>query len=84
MNSNNGLCFYSGVQLDMPYEVETEFGVKAGSMNPNVLSFDRYDSNVPYIKHNIRLCTYQVNIAKNSYTSEQFIAMCALVAAHSV
>lgn len=78
-NTQNGLCFYSGVKLHMPYGISSDYGVNAGSMNPDVLSFDRFDSNLPYTKENIRICTYQVNIAKNSFTSNQFITMCRSV-----
>lgn len=82
----NGKCFYSNVELYLPFgdNVTGEFGITAGSMNPHTLSFDRYDSNIPYTKDNIRLCTYQVNMGKNVFSSEQFKAMCAAVASHSI
>lgn len=82
-NNQDGLCFYSGVKIEMPYGIINEYGVNAGDMNPNVLSFDRFDSNLPYSKENIRICTYQVNIAKNSYTADQFVSMCVAVAANN-
>lgn len=81
----DGKCFYSGIELFLPYgdNISGEFGTAAGSMNPNTISFDRYDSGIAYTKDNIRLCTYQVNVAKNAFTAEQFTAMCASVTSHS-
>ena len=79
----NGKCFYSGVLLDMPYGKDTLEATKAGSMYPYTISVDRYDSAYPYTIENIRFCTYQVNIAKNSFTSEQFLLMCSNVSLHN-
>lgn len=68
----NGLCYFSGRKLILPSKN------KSFTKNKHLwnVSVDRIDSNLPYTKDNIVLCTSIVNICKNSLSNDQFIRLC--------
>ena len=66
--NQGGKCHFSGEQI---------------SIAPNkdqTLSIDRLDSKKGYIKDNIVLCTTLVNKMKQSMTTDEFLAMCHVIA----
>ena len=46
-------------------------------MSSGLPSIDRIKPELGYIKGNVRLVTYQVNMAKGVYTDEDFFTMCS-------
>jgi len=66
-NLQDGKCFYSGI--DMTYNRNDLYTV----------SVDRVDSNKGYTQDNVVLACWGVNSMKNSYTREEFIALCQAV-----
>ena len=44
--------------------------------NATNISIDRIDSNLGYVKGNIQLVCYVVNIMKNNFSMNEFIAFC--------
>jgi hypothetical protein len=61
----NGLCNISGVEMTY----------KHGSVSTNI-SIDRIDSDKGYIKGNIQLVCYIVNIMKNKFSVNDFLYFC--------
>lgn len=62
-----GTCALTGWELSMDYGVCTA-------------SFDRVDSSKPYENGNIQWLHTMVNMSKNKYPQEKFIAMCVAIA----
>ena len=70
-------CALSGLPLAFP--IGTGYG---GSLtDENSPSLDRKDSNLGYIPGNVQWVHKCVNIMKNSFTQDQFIGLCHMVAA---
>lgn len=67
--NSKGRCALSGLPLDTTYHSKLKASV------------DRIDSTKGYSVDNIQLVATCVNVAKNSLTQEQFIAMCKAVVA---
>lgn len=67
----NGKCALTGWDLTM------ELG--KGNVNTNC-SLDRIDSSQGYFDGNVQLVCRIANVAKNSFTSDEFIKMCKSVA----
>lgn len=44
--------------------------------DPHVVSIDRIDNDLGYVRGNVELVCYAYNVAKNKYTEEFFIEMC--------
>ncbi len=65
-----GLCFYSG----------TELSTKRG--DDNVISIDRVNSSKGYVKDNIVLTTWVINIMKMDSSSDLFFNNCWLIVKH--
>jgi hypothetical protein len=63
--NQKGLCNISG----------TEMTYNHGSNSTNI-SIDRIDSNLGYIKGNVQLVCYVVNIMKNNFQINEFIMFC--------
>jgi hypothetical protein len=60
-----GKCAISGIPLLIKY-----FKNKS---KPNTASLDRIDSNKGYIKGNVQFVAYSLNLAKNSFSNEEFL-----------
>lgn len=71
MARQKGKCALTGWDIEFP-----EFG------NPQKApaSIDRINSGLGYTKENSQLLTRQVNMMKQAYTQEEFIAVCKAVA----
>ena len=63
---NFGCCALTGINFDL------NFTNKKGQVNPNTVSIDRINPQLGYIKGNIRLITYHMNVALSEYGIEQF------------
>jgi hypothetical protein len=70
-NSQNGKCYYSGVQ--MRYD---------GGGEPESVSVDRVDSSKGYMKNNVVLCCVYVNRMKNDRSVDTLTYWCGAVLAH--
>lgn len=68
-----GLCFYTGVQLELPTNETDKY-------DEFIASIDRIDSNIGYIPGNIQFVLKDVNFLKWTLSHERFIEMCHLVA----
>lgn len=66
-----GRCFYSNRILLLQLK------------SPDALSIDRIDSNGSYNLSNCVLCTYQVNLMKSSFTTNEFIETCRNIVDHN-
>jgi hypothetical protein len=62
--SQNGKCYYSGVDLI--------FGHRKGSQQPDSFSLDRKYPEKGYVKGNVVYCSNLVNTAKGNQTVEEF------------
>lgn len=71
LKEQESLCALSGVEITFP---ETGHPQKAPA------SIDRINSKLGYTRENSQLLTREVNMMKQSYTQERFIAICTLVA----
>jgi len=60
----NGRCFYSGA--NMTFIPRSDF----------VISLDRIDSSIGYIKGNVVLCCADINYMKGPLDREKFILLC--------
>ena len=69
-NSQLGYCAYTGDKLSL----------QAGL--PTTLSVDRVDSNLGYIKSNVKLVTWEVNNMKQSLSMDSFVLLCKKVIDH--
>lgn len=58
-------CAYTGI----PFEF-TAGGTYVNRSNPNVVSIDRIDSNLPYTKDNIELVTWRMNHMKGMHDQD--------------
>lgn len=67
----NGKCALSGIDLEFPV-------VKDNKRSGNG-SLDRIDSNIGYIKGNVRWVAKHVNIMKNCYSDDFFIDVCCKI-----
>lgn len=63
--SQKGLCAISGVKMTYEHNAKT-----------TNISIDRIDSKIGYVKGNINLVCYIVNIMKQSFTKKDFIDFC--------
>ncbi len=66
--SQQGKCHYTGRPLDY----------KPGS--PDTLSIDRVDSNRGYVKDNVVLCLWTINLMKQDLDLTEFVSMCKIIA----
>jgi hypothetical protein len=71
MESQDNKCSLTGWSIEFP---------KSGHPQKSPASLDRVDSKLGYIKGNVQLLTKQVNMMKQAYTQEEFIAVCKAVA----
>jgi len=71
MESQGNKCALTGWSIEFP---------ESGHPQKAPASLDRIDSKLGYIKGNVQLLTKQVNMMKQSYTQEEFIAVCKAVA----
>lgn len=69
-NSQNGKCFYTGLDLDLRKNQEGSF------------SIDRKDNKFGYIKDNICFCRNDVNSMKLDKTYAEFLFLCLMIAKH--
>lgn len=64
-----GKCELTGVEFDLsPY-------LKKGQVNPNAPSIDRITPHLGYVKGNIRLVSYHVNVALSEFGLENLIKL---------
>ena len=68
--NQGGKCSLTGRSMSNKYNAKRNVRV----------SLDRIDSNGPYVFSNVQLVVGQVNIAKNTMTNSDFIALCKEVA----
>lgn len=68
--SQNGKCYYSGVDLVLP---TVDSYIKTASL-------DRLDSNKHYYKENCVWCHKDINKMKNKLTEERFLYLCQKIA----
>ncbi len=52
--------------------------------DPRLVSIERKDTNVGYVKSNCGLCCWSVNRAKNTLGMEDFLAICQAVHQHTI
>lgn len=67
-DKQNGLCAYSGVPLSY----------KAN--HPHIVSLDRIDSAIGYVKGNLQLVSWTVNKMKQDFGEELFLEVCFKIA----
>lgn len=60
--SQNGKCFYSNLEMDLDLTRK----------NLKNISIDRVDSNIGYTPENVVLCCLGINLAKNSFSLNDF------------
>lgn len=63
---NEGCCALTGQQFDL-----SSWGLK-GQVNPQAPSVDRIKPKLGYVKGNVRLITYHMNIALSDFGIEEF------------
>lgn len=69
--SQNGICYYSGLKMQMP---------KQGCQRTMyTASIDRLDNSKGYTKDNVVWCCWFYNHAKNNLSKKEFINLCSLV-----
>lgn len=61
----NGLCFYTGIPMQMAI---TENWGELKCAAPDILSVDRVDSSIGYLKGNVVLCCTAINKMKSNYS----------------
>lgn len=64
-NKQNGLCFYTGIKLELIYS-------NTNSAKSNQLSVDRLNNTKGYNKNNIVLCCFCINNFKGSMNLKEF------------
>lgn len=62
----NGCCALTGQSFDL-----TKWGGK-GQVNPQAPSVDRIEPKLGYVKGNVRLITYHMNIALSDFGTDEF------------
>lgn len=65
-----GKCYYSGEDLEFDCDIRDH----------NLVSVDRRDHTIGYVRGNVVLCTWFVNSVKNILSEQQFIKVCQQVA----
>ena len=68
----NGKCEVTGIEFD--FNKHSKY-----SKNPYAPSIDRIDSSVGYIKTNVRMVIWQVNLMKGELSDFEFIELCRKV-----
>lgn len=63
-------CSYTGIPLEF-----TAGGTYVNRSNPNVISIDRIDSNLPYTKDNVELVTWRMNHTKGMHDQNTLVLM---------
>lgn len=71
MEAQNSKCALTGWDIEFP---------EVGTPQKAPASLDRIDSNLHYTKDNTQLLTRKVNMMKQHYSQEDFIAVCLAVA----
>ena len=66
-----GLCALTGWKISFP---------EVGHPQLSTVSIDRVDSSFGYLKNNIQLVDKRVNMMKQQYSQDEFIAVCMAVA----
>lgn len=74
-NKQDGKCAVSGLDLDLTMSDRY-------STNPQAPSIDRIIPALGYVRGNIRIVCYQVNIALSEYGEEQLMKMCKAIVAY--
>lgn len=77
--SQNGICPFSGQKMIL----RTHTNCVSESTNPYTASIDRINSEVGYIKGNIRFVSIMANWARNRFTDTQLIEFCKSVSNHN-
>lgn len=67
-----GKCSYSGVELVLPENLQ--------DYRENIVSIDRIDSRVGYIRENIQMVHRNVNYMKGILEEGYFLSLCTLIA----
>ena len=81
-----GICTITEQDIVELYEIQEGRCALSGKVmdhikdSPHIMSIDRIDNNLGYIKSNIRLVTWKVNQAINDMSEEDFFEMCSRVA----
>jgi hypothetical protein len=75
-DKQQGLCALSGEPLVLKTSPRGTPDYKY------IISIDRIDNNIGYVEGNIQFVTTQVNVAKNSYSTQEFLEMCIKVVNH--
>ena len=57
----NGKCFYTGIQMKLESNTERDLFL---------MSIDRIDSNIGYIKENVVLCCWGLNVLKGPHSND--------------
>lgn len=81
--AQNGKCALSGLELKITGEDHEPITTKNGNINTSLdltASLDRIDSNIGYIIGNLQWVHVRINFMKNTYSQEEFVKMCTLVA----
>jgi len=74
-DQQNGTCPLTGWKMVLHQSQNTREHVG----NPRLASVDRIDSNIPYVRGNIRFVAYMANISKHTFTDEQLVEFCEAV-----
>ena len=75
LREQNGRCAVSGVPFDLAYSGDSR-------VNPYQPSLDRIDPRKGYLRGNVRLTLYAVNIALNDMPMSDYVDVCRAVAEH--
>jgi len=74
-DNQNGICPLTGWQLVLPRDT----GAPRGHPMPNTASIDRIDNNRWYVDSNIRIVSFQANVARSTFDDECLLAFCQSV-----
>lgn len=74
-DKQEGCCAVSGMELDL--EMSDKY-----LTNPQAPSVDRIIPALGYVRGNVRIVCYQVNMALSEYGEEQLIKMCKAIVAY--
>lgn len=69
-DQQNGKCYYTGIPMLITHEQPK---------HRFLMSIDRKDNSMGYMKDNVVLCTWMVNHSKNTLSHDQFIEICNMV-----